>query len=123
VLAPTNGDKGRSTIALPPTFSSSPSYPPPCPSASSSPPPGELDPLSSEFSYSSSSSPSMSWNSTYFLCSFYFFIPLDFLTSSSHITIGILIFFVSDNFSFAMGTRNSFGHSLIICSISSSASL
>jgi hypothetical protein len=123
VLSPTTGDGGRSTVASPPPFSSSPSSPPCCPSALSSPPPGEIELLFSDFSSSSSSSLSISWTSNFFLCSLYFFVPLDCPTCSSHVTIEIPIVSVLDKSTSMIGTINYFGHSFIIYSIYSSASL
>jgi hypothetical protein len=118
VLAPANGD-----LASPPPFSYSPSSPPPYPFASSSPSLSDLDPLSPEVSSSSSSSLSMSWTSTCFLHFLCFFIPLDCTTCSARVTFRLHIVSTSDKSASMTGTRNAFGQSFIIYSISASVSL
>jgi hypothetical protein len=116
VTIPIGGSSGG--VASPPPYYSSPSSPPPCPFSSSSPPLGELNLLSSESL--SSSSLSISWTSSYF---FFFFVPLDCLTCSTHVTMGLPMVSMLDNFASNIGTINSSGHLLLICSISSSVSL
>jgi hypothetical protein len=78
------GGYSSGVASPPPPCSYSPSSPPPYPSTSSPPPPSKPDPLSPEVFSLSSSSFSMSWISPCFSC---FFIPLDCLTCSTHVTI------------------------------------
>jgi hypothetical protein len=84
VTVPTGGSSRGGVVASPPPCSFSPSSPPPCPSTSSFPSPGELEPLSSE--ELSFSLLSISWTSFSFL---FFFVPLDCLTCSTHVTMGL----------------------------------
>jgi hypothetical protein len=95
----------------------SPSSPPPCP-FSSSPPPSKPDLFSSEAL--SSSSVSIFWTSSYF---FFFFVPLDCLTCSTRVTMGLPMVSMSESYTSLTGTRNSFDHSFVICSMSSSVNL
>jgi len=106
VIVPIGGSSSGGVVDLPPPFPSSPS---------SSPPPGKPDQLYSK--PLSSTSLCISWTSSYF---FFFIIPLECLACSSWVTMELPMVLVSDISTSTIGTRNSFGHSFVICSISSS---